>query len=248
MADGKLNRRIHLLEREVAEMRGDIKYLKSISHPRENDLKSISSERDSQHQNQPSESIVGPLEPTVANTENTRRNANNPRSSWWRVEVMIKRFKPLIEVVGIFFAIFYAIVTYRQWHDLRRNFEADQRAWIRAAYLFPKDISSDSKTSVTLEMSNLGKSVITGVVAFGNYSVVDNNSLPPFFSKDRSTATFTRGGFFPGEKGELDIPLLDPRTKQSRAFTNEELEGLRSGKKYVTAIGMIGYWDQFGYH
>jgi alkyl hydroperoxide reductase subunit AhpC len=39
-------------------------------------------------------------------------------------------WKAAIEIIGIAFAVGYAIVTYLQWQDLRHNFIVDERAWL----------------------------------------------------------------------------------------------------------------------
>src|SRR5437899_2761116 len=45
----------------------------------------------------------------------------------------IERWKPWIEVFGIFAGLFLVYITYRQWGDMRRQLTLDERAWVGLA-------------------------------------------------------------------------------------------------------------------
>jgi len=62
-----------------------------------------------------------------------------PTPIWKRIGEMLKcTFKLLklfLEPIALVFAIVYAIVTFRQWQDIRNNFLVDQRAWVSPVHL-----------------------------------------------------------------------------------------------------------------
>jgi hypothetical protein len=170
-------------------------------------------------------------------------NSAQPQKSWYKT---MQGWKTLLEVIGIPFAIGYAVVTYFQWQDLRHNFEVDERAWVKVGYAWP-DLASNQVATINGRLVNFGKSPITGLIADATFQVVKGGA-PPLFSLKGTHSTHSEAPFFPGDSSDFPIHLYDQQTKLPRVFTTQEIEDLEGGKSYVATFGWIVYSDQFGKH
>jgi hypothetical protein len=182
------------------------------------------------------------IDPPPRNTKHPAESTEK-RPPWW---MCWGTWKESLQVVGIAAAIAYAIITYFQWKDLRHNFEADQRAWVKLGYTWPP-LNSDRPATMNGLLVNTGKSPITTLYAEGALEVVNSNN-PPSFGLHERHSTHGEALLFPGDNSLFPINLYDPTTKQHRAFTPDEIIGLRNGTSYVAAFGVIIYTDHFNVH
>jgi len=85
-------------------------------------------------------------------------NTQQPKKPWYQT---IEGWKAVFEIVAIPFAIWYAVITYFQWRDLRGNFQIDQRAWVGIVAISPDEPEeSDGEFSfkdLWISMRNSGK-------------------------------------------------------------------------------------------
>ncbi len=180
---------------------------------------------------------------TSAEINPTPSGKSNSKNAWYKT---LQWWKSRIELIGILFAIGYAIVTYYQWRDLRNHFMVDQRAWVKVGFVWP-DLRPDEAALINGEMTNVGKSTITRIIADGAFEVLASTKPPSFSLKQRHSTT-GQGPLFPADSNPLHINLFDQTTRMRRGFTSEEIQSLVSGKAYIATFGMIAYWDQFGVH
>lgn len=157
-------------------------------------------------------------------------------------------FRQGLEIVGLIAGIVYAVVTVLEWNDLRNNFEADQRSWVKISFGWPTNISPQEIFTPIEFFSNSGKIPITSIRAEGAVEVVPVDK-PPSFSLYGNHPGDMESALFPGDKDSgFPIKFVGPDTKQPRPFTAQELDSLRTGSAYVAVFGVVVYNDQFGVH
>ena len=241
MPNGHHNKRVDDLERTTKRIEAKVNRLESlIGQPRqENQTSNPPQETSRQHddaaQGQPT------LKPQIPPSPN---NSNQSEKPWYKT---LNGWKIVLEVVGIPFAIGYAVVTYYQWQDLRHNFETDERAWVKYDPDHP-NIDSGKTASLPGTLTNVGKSTILIIQAQGVYEVVDANSTPSFNLKTKPHSRVTSTLMFPNEKVDFPILLMGENSVTARPLTADELQRLHSGKAYIAAFGLILYKDAFGMH
>jgi hypothetical protein len=183
---------------------------------------------------------------TVKPTPEDSAESHTPggkRIPWW---ARWRSWKEVLEGIGIVAAILYACITYFQWRDLRHNFEAGERAWVKLGYIWPP-LTSDQIATMNGDLVNIGKSPITFLYAEGAFEIVDATN-PPSLSIHRARSTHGEAPFFPSDHSQFPILLFDQTTKKPRSFTADEINGLRNGTLYAAVYGMIIYRDQFSAH
>jgi len=77
----------------------------------------------------------------------------------WKLALSSVRSKITLRNAGIVAGIVYALVTYLQWKDLRRNFETDERGWVRLSFAWP--MPSTQSNHMEIGLQNVGKSPVT---------------------------------------------------------------------------------------
>lgn len=163
------------------------------------------------------------------------------RVPWWAV------LWKIIEGAGVAAVVWYAVITYRQWQDLRRNFRIEQRAWITAK---PVPIKFSEMGTVTRQVTITN----TGKIPASNLSVVCRSDI---ISKDASpifdysiSATHSRTGIvFPGDSSP--VVCSNPTSSATligKPLTPHDVLYLVSGHSYLVTFGEITYVDGFGYH
>ena len=242
MSDGKINHRVTKLERAVADLQKS--QLETVSSPREHNPESVGDQSDSSQER----TSAPPAPPIVNNPKANRPDAKSRAKNakpWrvWLVEKVIRRWVRWLQVLGIIAGIAYALVTYFQWRDLRKNFRDTERAWLKIEPAWPT--SPDG--SVVLTVSNLGKSVAFRTQVNVWVEAVDQFSLPPLDEKGMHGGA-EWGLIFPGDKQRLPAERNRPDGSGFWPFTESEKADVISGKMYVVAYGIATYNDAFGYH
>jgi hypothetical protein len=177
----------------------------------------------------------------------SQENSAQPKKPWYKTA---QGWKTALELIAIPFAIGYAVITWLQWKDLRHNFEADQRSWLKIEYAWPLEMDTfhpDWPASAKAAMWDVGKSAITLVKGEAVFEVLDAKSSPSL-SLNNFHSTYVASPLFPSEETDFLIELFNQTTQLPRAFTQEEYDGLRNGTKYVAVFGYVTYKDQFGVH
>jgi hypothetical protein len=252
MSDGHVNKRITDIERTVARIERKLNHLETmIGAPRQEHAAPVE-EHDSLNQKEKTAATLALAEKTPSNTAKPKKTSDQTvpgRSPIWRVIVRMGKWPhwvKIAEMAGIAAAIFYAAVSYNQWKDLRRNYKADQRAWVRYDPSWP-EINSSSPANLPGTLTNIGKSAILSLEAEGVYEVVDAKDSPSFnMNKPHSRVRTVLA--FPSEKTDFSIALIDQTTQAARPLTNDEVERLHSGSAYIAVFGWIIYTDEFGMH
>lgn len=136
------------LHKRLATIENRLHALEQRSGPRENQLEPQSDKLDpkdgaDQTQQQSSRVLKTPK-------EDPRPQQKRERPQFWRI----------VNRIGVIAAIGYAVVTYLQWRDLKRNFEADERAWISSQGMHLHVPYDQSHLAVTADLINTGKSPV----------------------------------------------------------------------------------------
>src|ERR1022692_1442745 len=85
----------------------------------EKNKKPVSREANPREENEHAASpLVGQANPAPHSSQTTQKRWYQA-FPWWKV----------LEGTAFAFGIFYAVVTFWQWRDLRHNFKVDERAW-----------------------------------------------------------------------------------------------------------------------
>jgi hypothetical protein len=165
------------------------------------------------------------------------------------------KWKSVAEVVGIVFAIFYAIVTFFQWRDLRNNFRTDERAWVflhnrpdmdKPSTFAPIKMERGTPLIYPVRISNHGKTAAQNVVAKAFIDVLDARQEPNLGFVDdpdiHGPQRYEQGITSPG--GWMDWDFQRP----GRMIDDKEFVGVGQGSAYVVIFGIISYDDIFGNH
>ena len=143
----------------------------------------------------------------------TPDNAEKSHNRWYQT---LAGWKVMLEIVGIPFAIAYAVVTFFQWRDLRHNFEVDQRAWLKIVLSWPDPITTVPATA-KLIFQNTGKSVMTSIYAESSFEIVKSDS-PPSFSLKKMHNPTSEASLFPTDASDSSANLFDQVTKTPRRW------------------------------
>jgi hypothetical protein len=156
-------------------------------------------------------------------------HAYEAKDKWYRT---LNGWKGPVEIVAMAAGIFYAIVTYYQWRDLRRNFETDARAWVMA---------SEFKTAHHLETGQ-----IVGVDVF-----YKNTGKTPSLNTRVSAAWIELDRRLPFSdvptRWVPALPLAPNGIGSTRAYIRPEvIKRLIAGETGGYVFGTIWYDDIFG--
>jgi len=224
------------LAQRVADLEKTVHRLTQlINAPREQDEAGVSpqdasnKERNSTERKPKSSSQV---QPSPSNTNQTK----NP---WYKTT---EGWKTCAELVAIPFAIGYAIVTYYQWQDLRRNFETDARAWVKVQYGLPAVMSETPM--VIVNVINFGKSPALESIVDTVFEIVESKN-PPSFKFVAGHDVTVLNLIFPTTNNAKNSEFPVAPTPGNRHLTSTELQNLISGQSYVAVFGQVAYRDQF---
>jgi hypothetical protein len=173
------------------------------------------------------------------------------------------RRRYVIEILTLIFVIIYAGLTgwyawvaYRQWKDLRHNFETDERAWIALSFSFTPDEDfrvGDSMTpgkmfdgKVTARYENSGKTPILESESHIWVEILDHDAAPSLSLTGKHLIA-TSGFIFPSKFEQFHARRHHDDGSEFPP-TDAELADLRSGKDYVAVYGYVVYVDDFGSH
>lgn len=175
--------------------------------------------------------------------EKTLADIRELKDPWYK---SLDRWTSIAELVGIPFAILYAVVTYCQWQDLRKNFEIDQRAWIKVAHNIPISINEDMNLGgVSITLENVGKSPALRSIGDANLEVVAKDRSPALSPVPGHTQIDTSLLFPAVTSTPIGVRLYTP-SLTPRILSQQELRSLIQGDTYLVSWAQIVYFDQFG--
>jgi hypothetical protein len=240
MSSGHPNKRVEDLERAVKRVEGKVNRLAAevgkLQHEREASTGPQQTTSQEQDPVEGQQLLRLELPPGP-------RDASQSRRPWYK---SLERWKAIFELVGIPFAIGYAIVTFFQWRDLRHNFEADERAWLNITIAMP-DVTAEHIAGGSISFRNIGKSPITDMVSHAWIEIVPSESAPSFDLK-QAHAYDQSSIIYPTDGGEYPVLLPKSQAAEPRAFTPQEVKDFLDGRVYIALYGEAIYRDQFGYH
>jgi hypothetical protein len=243
MPDGRLNGRVADLEKTIARIERKINHLESkIDAPREKNETGVSpqsaaTQKDNAAERQAlTESKFPPSPP----------HSNQPNKPWYKT---MEGWKPALELIAIPFAIGYAIVTWYQWRDLRRNFETDERAWI-AVDLLSSAPAVGQPLKIVLTMSNTGKTFARQVqlcdiqddAAVGSMTFPQRTADPPDFRECSQSDWIGPSIIAPDSHSTHSSFRLGANDAGLDAAS---VEALNDGRFPVWDYGQIRYMDIF---
>jgi hypothetical protein len=175
------------------------------------------------------------------------RDTHQAKNPWYKT---FKGWRTLLEMIAIPFAIGYAVVTWLQWRDLRRNFKIDQRAWLFVAENARPSLAVNIALPASINITNTGKTPGRHILADIYIEIVQNGSAPHLDS--------LRFGYI-GHTGLLlpNSPITVPARRERHKInggphdalddplTQGELESLMRGDSWIAMHGIVRYRDIF---
>lgn len=188
-----------------------------------------------------------PLVPEIPPSPSDRDQSKKP---WYKT---LSGWKSVFEIVAIPFAVAYAVVTYLQWQDLRRNFVIDQRPWVRfitenskpgriwttstGDIVAPNDMRS---LSTQIDIENIGKTAAREILVTTVTEILPDSQRPSLtYDESKSYATTSTGILFQDHTIPVDLGM-------AREITEDQRRALNQGRSYLVAYGTITYRDIFG--
>jgi hypothetical protein len=184
----------------------------------------------------------------------TSPKAKESNKCWYKT---LAGWKIVIELIALPFAIGYAVVTYCEWKDLRHNFQADERAWVKVrtdkdihgVYESDKPVPWREDTPDypvwVVRLTNLGKSVATDLHTDGILEVLDKSQTPsmtfPFAHTQEELKVL-----FPEEDSPFSVTFN--QISSPRPLIRDEYDKLMDGDDYLVVFTETTYRDQFGLH
>lgn len=169
--------------------------------------------------------------------------SDNPEHPWYKT---LQGWKAFVEVVAIPFAIFYAVVTYFQWRDLRQNFRIEQHAWIVISHSWPdaNQIKEGSSVKSTVLITNTGKTAAKRITY--NFDIVIPSSTEAVdFSYSRIHTIGFAGMVVPNGGAPFQMSMMTPTNKEA-LLTKDEADDLLNGRRYLAIYGGGEFRDVFG--
>jgi hypothetical protein len=151
----------------------------------------------------------------------------------------------VVEVLTLIFVIIYAGITFFQWRDLRRNFEINERALMKATVQIPPAFTDP--LTAAIRFTNVGKSVAERAYSEVLFEVIPRDERPDF-GKGKPATTNDMTPTFPEDYHDETVMLHTSDGITAQPMTPTELDSLRNGTAYVAVYGAVIYTDQFGTH
>jgi hypothetical protein len=218
------------LNRRVAKLEEKVSHLEHHNTPGQQ-----KETREGPHQTSGEESTTAPRQlPLLPQIPSTPEDSPKTKDPWYKT---LQGWVSVVQLIGIPFAIGYAVVTYLQWQDIRHNFLIDQRAWLSIdGFQLSHEIDETHPFEVLFHITNTGRTPAL------NASVQTSTTL--------SAHDPVRETFMPVET--LSRMNISPGTSHvhsyadSRLFRSEELGYFRSKQLRAYFRIRLFYEDIFG--
>lgn len=150
------------------------------------------------------------------------------------------------KVLSGLLAFTVAWINYQQWHDAHRTFEAEQRAWLKIHFDWPDSTKPESLLHAMVTFTNIGKATITRFDGEGKAEVLPLDVGPSLTLKIPHGSVYSNI-VAPGEPTEFAVEF--GQTEQGALpLSQQDMDDLLRGRKYMVAYGVVEYNDQFGPH
>ncbi|SRR6266498_1905455 len=175
------------------------------------------------------------------------------KNKWWKLGRNKYVYKPpdsMLSVLGFFVGILVLVVYFMQWESMQQTMRVDQRAWMSITEQAPVSVQKGQSPSVTLFVTNTGKTAARDVRGSFYVEVVAEDSSPHFETDVPHGYTFT--GVATPNKESDPIPVQrykptpkDPHIGDPFPITDEEWAKLTDGRAWVAIHGIVYYKDMF---
>jgi len=171
----------------------------------------------------------------------TPSNTDQSKKSWYK---SLQRWRTVLEIVAIPFAVLYAIVTCFQWRDLRHNFQTEQRAWLVQKATFPDDNGIKHGVGnvpiATVNISNSGKTPAKSI----NWQI--GLEIPRSAEEVQFDYSSSNGGGFSNLLNPNTGPLFTRvKLNGDHILTQTDADDLLNGRRYIAVYGKGHYNDIF---
>jgi hypothetical protein len=177
----------------------------------------------------------------------TRRRFEALRALWEDFRIKIRTVRFWIEILAVAAAIFYALITYRMWQDTHRNFEIDERAWIKVASNIPAQqvIKEGTPIEGNVILENTGKSFAKQLYVDFCIVVVKNNQAPDFVYTIPHAQNRIQI-LQPNDATTFLVRASETPTSEPEVLTKSQVDDLLNGRAYLAIYGEGQYKDIFG--
>jgi hypothetical protein len=256
MSEHHLNKRVTKLEEKVS-------HLENVHTPRQEDETGVGPQDTTEKKSDPA-----PRQPTpIRDIPPAPKDSPKAKYPWYKT---LEGWYYLLGIVGIPFAIGYAVVTYFQWHDLRNNFVKDERPYVMIGGAFQNQDSAIAEGRVpcwNIAFSNYGKSPALRTIIYAGLMIGDSftviRTVDSFFSAIKMPlkgvgpgVVLPPGGppsppteFPPKYVGEWRDAVVGQgygTACAERAVTKEEAAMILSGRFRIGVYGRNEYHDTVG--
>jgi hypothetical protein len=176
--------------------------------------------------------------PPVCITPNLS-DPNQSQRPWYKT---VDGWKTVLELVGIPFAIAYAIITFFQWRDLRHNFKVEQRAWIGYNTMAITNLKAGEPLRCDIKLLNSGKTFALEVNMPGGIQTSEvglEDAQRQFAVKSISYIAPRSKVLFPSV--EVNLP-----SETAERLSPAQVAAVSSGTLHVYLFADISYRDIFG--
>jgi hypothetical protein len=144
------------------------------------------------------------------------------------------RWKKILEGLALTAGISYAIITFFEWRDLRRNFKVDERAWVG-----PKELIPQGEKKITVAITNTGKTPALGMVS-GARPVrwcCDPDVMPKTLDQFDAVQETHKAILLPGATHYINVALFEMPPEAPIVDKSRMIQEVR---------GIVHYNDIFG--
>jgi hypothetical protein len=120
---------------------------------------------------------------------------------------------------------------------LDNHFKVEQRSWLRVLSGIPNEIAPIA----TVSAKNIGKSVITEILAQGVLEIVPSNQDPSFAYPAPNILNVVSMMVPDDTMPPFNVVL----SRSQKTFTPDEIVGMKAGELYIVLYGIILYKDAF---
>ena len=184
--------------------------------------------------------IVSPS-PTQSNDAQKSEDKTVP---WWKRT----NWKVALEVVGIFFAIGYAIVTYLQWRDSNRNFLIEERAWLTISTIHTPEFKDGRALQQVAQVliANTGKTPARNATIDCAMRIMQS-AEPADLRYPEPHQNIFSAIIIPNGSFTLDVPKAGTiDSTQPIPISDREVDDLISGRRYLITYCRGTFNDFFG--
>jgi hypothetical protein len=139
--------------------------------------------------------------------------------------------------------VIYTFVSAGQWYEIRHDFIANKRAWVKVAATLP----STPDVAFGMNITNFGKSPAVEVHV-QNWVEVVASSSPPSLNGKGAYSLILYNLLFPDDQQVSPTRRAKLDRKEDWPMTDDERRQMETGEAYLVSYGIATYRDEFGPH